>query len=213
MGIVHYFSRAAANSTANNTIAEVIGGKTDAAVAAVTTTKSLMGYIKGILNQGNKIDIAAMGTPIAGSLISRVPRCIEKSGDVLTGTDDLFVVSGGPILAVIVGVVTTIFGGNTNLRLTHVTTAPAATVNLNAGAVACNTQAAGSLFYNVGATSVFTPAAAGTVIMDPVTVRMTEFILTPGTVGCLSSAARTGAIQWCMYFVPLSPNVLVTAAA
>jgi hypothetical protein len=213
MGLFHQLMRPKADSTANDFMADVLGSKTDAAYATATTTKSLMAYIKTIVTNSRKVDLATMGTVAAGSLAASIPRCCAKTdGEVLTGTDDLFVVSGGPVLAMIVGYVTVVFGGNTNLRLTHVTTVPSATVNLNTGAVACNSQAAGSLFYNVGATSVFTPVTNAT-IMDPVTVQMTEFLLNPGTVGCLGSAARTGTILWGMRYVPLTPQSLVVAAA
>ncbi len=40
-----------ADSTANTYISEVVGNKTDAAVTTVGTTKSLVAYAKGILNQ------------------------------------------------------------------------------------------------------------------------------------------------------------------
>lgn len=206
--------RPKADSTANDLMADVVGGKTDAAVAAVTTNKSLMGYLKGALNQSRKIDLGATGTIAAGSALAYLPRCVEKSdGALLSGNDDIFTIAGGPVLAVIVGYVTTLVVGASNGRLKITTTAPAATAELSAGAVAVDDDAAGTAYYNVGATSVFTPVTAGAVIMDPVTVQMTEFLLPPGTVHFNSSAARTGVIKWYMYYRPLSPNSLVTAAA
>lgn len=147
--------------------------------------------------------------------IIALPKCIEKiDGAVLTGLDPLFTIAGGPVRAKIIGHVTTVIGGASNLRLQHITTDPAATVELNAGAVAVNTDAVGTVYYNLGATSVFTPSGGlGFVLLDPVTLEETEFILAPGVVQCLGSAAQSGVIKWYMSYVPLSPSSVVTAAA
>ena len=175
---------------------DVVGNKEDAAAAgAVSATESIMAYTKQMISESGK-------------------RIIEKSdGAVLTGNDDLFVISGGPVRATIVGLVTTVLVGTSNGDLQIVTATPAATVDLNAAPVAINADGAGTIYYNIGATSVFTPAATlGAVIIDPVTVEETAFILTPGTVHFRSSAAQTGVIKWFMTYEPLSPNSVVTAA-
>jgi hypothetical protein len=148
------------------------------------------------------------------SLTAAVPKCVEKSdGAILAATDDLFVITGGPVLAKIFGIVSELIVGNSNLRLQHTTVAPAATAELNAGAVAVNDDAVGTAYHNIGATSVFTPVTAGAVIIDPVTTDTCEFLLPIGTVKCLGSAARAGVIKWYMIYEPLSPNSVVTAAA
>ena len=171
-----------------------LGYKNDAAVYTAGNY-TLTAYAKGLINMGWK--------------------CVEKSdGAILTGSDDLFTITGGVVRCTIVGLVTTLVVGATNLRLTHTTVSPAATVNLNAGAVACDNDAVGTIYRNVGATSVFTPSTSlGVVLADPVTVQDTEFLLAPGTVKCLGSAARAGVIAWYMSYVPLTPNALVVAAA
>lgn len=142
-------------------------------------------------------------------------RCVVKTdGAVLNGLDPLFTISGGLIRARIVGIVTTLIVGNSNLRLQHITTSPAATVDLNAGAVAVNDDAVGTIYYNVGATSVFTPSSGlGFHIVDPVTLDETHFLLAPGVVQCLGSAARDGVIAWYMTYEKLSQDSLVVAAA
>jgi hypothetical protein len=175
-------------------ITQSIGYRGDAAVYT-DGTYTLTAYAKGLINMGWK--------------------CVEKSnGAILNGSDDLFTVTGGVIRCTIVGLVTTVIGGAANLRLTHTTVKPAATVNLNAGAVACDTDAVGTIYYNVGATSVFTPSTSlGVLIADPVTVEETQFLLAPGTVKCLGSAARTGNVVWYMSYIPLTPNAFVVAAA
>ena len=153
------------------------------------------------------------GTTLPATMAA-MPQCVVKTdGAVLSGDDPLFTITGGPVRAKIVGIVTTLIGGAANLRLQMDVTTPAGTVELNAGAVAVDAGAAGTLYYNVGATSVFTPVTAGAVILDPVTVEEAEFILPPGTVMCLGSAAQDGVIAWYMSYIPLSPSSVVTAAA
>jgi hypothetical protein len=143
-----------------------------------------------------------------------VEQCVEKAdGAVLNGTDDLFTITGGPVLATITGVVSTVLVGASEGRLQHTTTEPAATFELNAGAVTIDADAAGTSYRNVGATSVFTPDANGAVLIDPVTVEDTQFLLPIGTVKFLSTAAQTGNIKWYMRYKPLSPNSKVVAAA
>jgi len=174
-----------------------------------TTLPATLATIDGIVDD----ILVDTGTTLPATLAA-LPQCVAKvDGAVLTGNDDLFVITGGPVRARIVGVVTTIIGGASNMDLQIVTTTPAATVNLNAAPVAINDDAAGTSYYNVGATSVFTPVTAGAVILDPVTVDETYFILPIGTVHARGSAAQTGVIAWYMTFEPLSPLSVVTAAA
>lgn len=159
--------------------------------------------------------ITAVGTTIPGTILA-LPKCVLKAdGACLSGLDPLFTISGGPVRCKIVGLVTTVIGAvPANFRLQHITTTPAATVELNAGAVAVTDDAAGTFYYNVGAASTFTPSAGlGFLLADPVTLEETEFLLAPGVVQCLGSAANTGVIAWYMTYTPLSPLSVVTAAA
>lgn len=141
-------------------------------------------------------------------------RCVAKTdGAILAAVDPIFTITGGMVRARIVGIVTQLIVGNSNLRLQHITTDPAATVDLNAGAVAVNDDAVGTIYYNVGASSVFTPTAGlGFGLVDPVTVDETYFLLAPGVVQCLGSAARVGVIAWYMTYEKLSPDSVVVAA-
>lgn len=159
--------------------------------------------------------ITAVGTTIPGTILA-LPKCVEKSDGIVADntTDDLFTITGGPVRCKIVGLVTTVIGGAANMKLQHTTTSPAATVELNAGAVAIDNDAVGTLYQNIGATSVFTPSdTLGVELTDPVTVEECEFILTPGTVKAHGSATQTGNIKWYMTYTPMSPSSVVTAAA
>jgi len=154
------------------------------------------------------------GTTLPATLAT-LPQCAVKTdGAVLSGVDPLFTISGGPVRAKIVGLVTTLIGGAANGRLQHITTTPAATVELNTGAVAIDNDAVGTFYTSIGSTSVFTPSTGlGYSLNDPVTKEEVEFLLAPGVVQFLSSAAQDGVIAWYMSFAPLSPLSTVTVAA
>jgi hypothetical protein len=140
-------------------------------------------------------------------------RCLEKSdGGVLNGADDIFVIAGGPILAQVYGIVTTVIGGAANGTLEITTTDPAGTTALST-TVAIDSDAVGTSYRFVGATGVLTPATAGASIIDPVTVGDCWFLMPIGTVKFLGSAARTGNIKWYLRYIPLSSNCDVTVAA
>lgn len=213
------------NASTDTEIASILAA-VDTEVAAIlvdtgTTLPATLGtpadtdLATDIANAKTNIDaiLVDTGTTLPATF-SAMEKCVEKSdGAVLTGSDDLFTISGGPVVAKIVGIVTTVIGGASSGKLEITTTEPAATVDLNAAAVAIDTDAAGTSYRNVGATSVFTPVTAGVVLVDPVTVQDTEFLLPIGTVKFNSTAAQTGNIKWYMIYKPLSPNSVVTAAA
>ena len=158
-------------------------------------------------------DTEAQDTNTEINVLWAHPRCVAKTdGAVLTGLDPIFTITGGPVRAKIVGLVTTLVGGASNGRLQHITTTPSATVELSAGAVAINDDAAGTFYFNLGAWSTFTPSTGlGFYLMDPVSVEETELLLAPGIVQFLGSAAQDGVIAWYMTYVPLSPNSVVVA--
>ena len=141
-------------------------------------------------------------------------RCVEKTdGAVLTGDDDLFDITGGPVRAQIIGVVTTIIDGATNGDLQIDVVAPVQTVDLNAAPVAINSDAVGTVYTCIDSTSVFTPTTNGASIIDVVAAPEAYFILPVGTVIFRSSAVQTGVIAWYMQYQPLTPNSTVTAAS
>lgn len=205
MGAKERSKRVGTDSVLNVSYRDIIGSKGDAAAAgAVSTTESLVAYIKQLVTAQLAELAASMG-----------PFTVEKTdGAVLTGDDDLFVVSGGPIMAQIFGEVTTVIGANaTNFDLQVDVTDPAATVDLNAAPVACEDDAVATIYMCLDSTSVFTPVTAGTVIVDHVAAPIANLLITPGTVILRSSAANTGVIRWWMNYYKISPDSLVVAAA
>lgn len=183
--------------------------QTAEASGAVTTLDSVMAYIKQLVSGG-----IARDAVIAAMLAADVLHSCEKlDGAVLTGDDDLFVISGGPVRARIVGLVTTLIGGSSNGDLQIDVTTPEGTVDLNAAPVAINNDAVGTVYTNIDSTSVFTPTTAGASIVDRVAADEAFFILPVGTVIFRSSAAQDGVIAWFMTYEKLSPSSSVVAAA
>lgn len=188
---------------------------------------SVLGAI-GANNANNAFASTLVAANVDGSVLERLEalqsvqgaqlRSIAKlDGAVLLAAgvgDPIFEVTGGPVLAKIIGLVTTVIGGAANMSLQHTTLVPAATVALSAAPVAINADAAGTIYRNVGAGSTFTPSAGlGFEIIDPVTVDDCWFVLTPGTVAALASAPQAGVIAWYCIYQPLTPLSSVAAAA
>jgi len=193
MNLSSFFVRAGSNIQDNDLLSHVIGSKVDNAAKQPSSVNSLIAYAKQILTQGR--------------------RSVEKlDGNVLLGADFLFDITGGPVIAKVIGIVTTTLGGASNGTLQHTTTVPAVTSPLST-TVAIDTDAAGTSYRFIGATGVLTPVTNGAVIIDPVTVGDCEFLLPVGRLAFNCSAARSGVIAWYLTYVPLTPAALVVAAA
>jgi len=140
-------------------------------------------------------------------------QTLEKTdGSCPNGDDDLFTISGAPILVThFYGIVKTIIGNNASTcTIQHACTDPAADIALST-AVAIETDAVGTTYYiSSAALGVFTPVTAGSVIQA---TQMLPWILTPGTLQATFSAANTGAIRWFIVYKMLSQFSKVIAAA
>lgn len=182
-----------ADALAADAVAEVADGVTDEALTGHKTQNTV------------------------GAAMSSVEMCCEKSdGAVLLGDDPIFTIAGGPIhILEIAGIVTTNIGaGATNVKLQLDTTTPAATVELNAGTVDIDADAAGTSYRSINTTGIFTPVTAGFVLMgNSFATNPTEYFAPAGTIQFNSDAARDGVIKWYLRYRPLSPNSVVTAAA
>jgi len=138
-------------------------------------------------------------------------QTLEKSdGAVLNGADNLFTITGGPILVTeFVGIVTTDIGGVANCQVKLVVTEPAGTVNLSTD-VAITSDAAGTSYtFTVATPSVLTPTTAGALDQVPAI----RWLCPIGTINATCSAARTGNIKWYIGYYMLSQFSKVVAAA
>ena len=140
-------------------------------------------------------------------------QTLEKTdGTVPNGDDNLFTISGGPILVThFYGLVTTVIGANVSTcTIQHACTDPAADIALST-AVAITDDAVGTTYYiDNTALGVFTPVTAGSVIIPAL---MLPWLLTPGNLQATFSAANTGAIRWFIVYKMLSQFSKVIAAA
>ena len=140
-------------------------------------------------------------------------QTLEKTdGTVPNGDDNLFTISGAPILVThFYGLVSVIIGNNASTcTIQHACTDPAADIPLST-AVRVDTDAVGTTYYISSAgLGVFTPITAGSVIQA---TQMLPWLLTPGTLQATFSAANTGAIRWFIVYKMLSGLSVVTAAA
>ena len=140
-------------------------------------------------------------------------QTLEKTdGTVPNGDDDLFTISGAPILVThFYGLVSVIIGNNASTcTIQHACTDPAADIPLST-AIRIDTDAVGTSYYiSNAALGVFIPITAGSVIQA---TQMLPWLLTPGTLQATFSAANTGAIRWFIVYKMLSGLSVVTAAA
>lgn len=215
----------ASGATNDSALVDTIEGASGA-VSMIALAKGILQRI-GADSANNTASTSLVAANPDGSMLERqeyvqtdmlaLPRCIEKTdGAVLSGDDILFNITGGPIHVLeIVGIVTTEIGaGTTNVKLQIDTATPAATVDISAGAVDIDGDAAGTSYETINTTGVFTPVTAGYVKhANSFATNPTDFIAPIGDIVFNSSAARAGVIAWYMRYVPLSPNSRVVAAA
>jgi hypothetical protein len=140
-------------------------------------------------------------------------QTLEKAdGSCPNGDDNLFTISGGPILVTnFYGLVSVVIGANvSNCTIQHACTDPAADIALST-TVAITDDAVGTAYYISSASlGVFTPVTAGSVIQA---TQMLPWLLTPGNLQATFSAANTGTIRWFIVYKMLSQFSKVIAAA
>ena|SRR3990167_3699658 len=138
-------------------------------------------------------------------------QTVEKSdGGVLNGADNLFTITGGPILVTeFVGIVTIVIGGVANCQIKEVVVEPAGTVTLSTD-VAISSDAAGTSYtFSIADPAVLTPTTAGGLLVIP----RIAWLCPIGTINATCSAARTGNIKWYIGYYMLSQYSKVVAAA
>jgi len=137
--------------------------------------------------------------------------CEKSDGTCSNGADNLFTITGGPILVTeFVGIVTTVIGNTTaTCQIKEVVTEPAGTVNLST-AVAITSDAAGTSYtFTVATPGILIPTDAGCLDQVP----QLRWLCPIGTINATCSAANTGVIKWYIGYYMLSQYSTVTAAA
>lgn len=189
-------------------------------VNSTTSTWSVQGYdAKAGLNFAGSDDtsVAYIGTGTAAltTALYALPQAKESGAKTLgAGATTLFTITGGPIKVLeIVGIVTTnVQAQATSCKLTTTTVSPAATVDMSAAAVDITGIAAGTSIRHINTTAILTPVTAGFVMEgNAFATNDTQFLCPEGTINLNNaSAANTGAINWYLRYVPLSPNTVVS---
>jgi len=139
-------------------------------------------------------------------------HCEEKSdGACLNGQDNLFDITGGPVLVTeFVGIVTDTIGANiANCHIDLTVVAPAADVALSTDVAITDDAIGTSYIFSIADPAVLTPTTAG---VDEAIPRI-AWLCPIGTIKAHCSAANTGNIRWYIVFKPLSPNSFLVAAA
>lgn len=145
-------------------------------------------------------------------------RNAQKTNGLVTSAaaDPLFTVTGGPIYILsIVGVVSTVIQAQANnLKIQAAIDDPAGDTDMST-AVEINGDAVGTMYHFLGPTGILTPITAGIDILDQghATLAPTQWIMTPGDIEAIGSAASTGGVDWSMAYIPLAPASKVAVAA
>ena len=152
-----------------------------------------------------------MANPKSGTWYDASEIHLAKSdGAVLNGDDDLFTITGGPILVrEFIGVVTTLVGGAANMTINITTTEPAGQTALSTTVAIDNDAAGTSYTFTAVDPGVLTPTTAGAIAAVP----RLGWLCPIGTIQATGSAAQDGVIAWYMSYVPLSPDSAVAVAA
>ena len=183
-----------ANSTANAYERDVIGNKTDAEVYTPGTTKSLVAYIKGLLDTA--------------------PKTAQSSvtGVLTTGTT-IFTVAGGPIQLLWIMSMCTVGADSTAATLLYTTiptglsavpisTACGSIANapVNATITYAGTGSAAACVYNSGGTSLSVSTVAGSAVIMP-----------PGVINITIGSGPTVTGHWShyIYYRPMGSGVTV----
>lgn len=207
-GVVAFPAAAAAANGVS--LAEVLRYVQESQVGSLTNSGGTA-TLAGILGDVANSSVAARLTTIAGYAVA-MERAVEKSdGSVPLGADNLFTITGGPILVTdFIGIVTTEIGADVSTcQIQITTTAPAGTVNLST-AVNIETDAVGTSYtFTVATPGVLTPNTAGAIDQVP----RLAWLCPIGTIKATFSAATTGVIKWYMVYRPLSGASSVAAAA
>ncbi len=186
--------KASVDSTTNKLMRDVVGNKSDAAAAGVvTTTESLMAYIKQLI----------------GAQYNVVPGLTKASP---LGSGNLWTISGGPVMIhEIWGVVGTVIQTQaTTVQLILDPTDGGSNVALCAAGLDASADATGTIYRW---TKDFSEDAIALLdAFEATDIQAPGVILMPGDVEVVYGAASTGVINWFCKWESLG-GTLITAVA
>lgn len=198
----------APDNVLNAQINEVIGNKADAgATGAVTTTDTLVAYIKQLVTAGIARD------SILGFNTDYAERHVASGTDVMTNGDTIFTISGGPIE--IVELVSICISSNdataSTLQYSANPTVGAATTFSGASASLANFAAGGAVVLNQ--TALSTAPDLSTVLVALGGVKTRGIIINDGIITLvIGTGTTTGSWKHYLRYKPLGPDVIVTGS-
>ena len=185
---------ATADSSLNNYLRDVVGSKSDATAAgAITTTDSIMGYVKQIV-----------ASNILGEVVNKTTATLPA-----TTAGALFTVASGRVLITsIVGEVTTVI--QTQANATKLVANPTTgtlvdmctTLDISADDVGC--------LYGITGTPA--DALVGTDAGLTIGMSNNGIIVNTGTIDLDCAATNTGSVKWTLHYVPIDVGATVVSA-
>mgnify|MGYP001767849927 CR=1 FL=1 len=186
-----FYKKGVADGTANKYSSDVIGDKTDAAVQVVGTTKSLMAYLKGLVNF--------------------MPVTVVTAAAVMVNGDTIFTVAGGPIEIIHLMSVCVTANDATASTLQYSQTNSELGAATFSGASASLANAAVNSFVTLQKTALATAALLST---EGVTISSTgpsTIIMLPGLIKIvIGVGSTTGTWKHYLTYRPLAVGVTVT---
>ena len=184
--------RPAADNTANSWLSQVVGNKSDAAaIGAVSSTNTLMAYLKQLVGS---VDDFVAGTVDTSPLASM----------------SLWTISGGPVMVhEIVGVVGTVIQTQaTTVQLILDPTDGGTNVDLSTNGLDASADATGTVYRW---TKDFSEAVMALLdAFEATDVQVPGVVLMPGDIEVVYGATSTGVINWSCRYTSLG-GVLVAA--
>lgn len=223
-----------ADATANVLERDVIGNKTDAAVTAVGTTKSIEAYVKGLVTMNTVIAADSTNNAFAGSIVGNktdaaiyVPGTTNSLAAYAKGTANLqervatsataalgngtvlFTVTGGPIkIESLHSECMTAQGASATTLQYSVTPTVGAAATISGASASLISAAAGGTVTLAGtalATAALFNASGPNLIANPGTI-----LCPAGTITSVVTNATTGTWRHIIRYKPLTVGVTVT---
>jgi len=185
--------RPSADNIANSFMNQVIGNKADASAAgAVSTTETLMAYVKQLVGQREYVNAAAVVSPLA--------------------TGDIFSITGGPVIVhEIFGIVTTtaIQAQATTIQLKLDPDDGGSDVALSSAGLDATGDPTGTIYRW---TKDFSEAVIALLdAFEATDIQAPGVILMPGDISVTYGAASTGQINWYSIYERIGAGIMVAS--
>lgn len=186
-----FFKKGQTDGSTNKYVGDVLGNKEDAAVNAVGTTKSLMAYLKGLVNFAPQTAISAAAVMVNGNTI--------------------FTVTGGAIeIMHLMSVCVTANNATASTLQYSVTHATLGAVTISGASASLANAAAGS-FVTLQKTALNTAALLATEGATISSTGPSTIIMLPGIITVvIGTGSTTGTWQHYLTYRPLVAGVTVT---